>query len=431
MAAEHLESAGFEVEQAGGGREALEILKVRTFDLAVFDLKMPDMSGLDLLTRVKSDLPEIEVLILTAHGGVDTAVEAIRRGAHHYLVKPIKLAELQAALERAAEKTALNRRQAGETAVRAHRQSYRAGEFLATGPRTRELLETTAHAAAGAFPVLIEGETGTGKELLAQFVHRRSPRHQGPMVAVNCGLLSESLLERELFGHSRGAFTGASDSRAGLFEAADGGTLFLDEIGEASPNVQVALLRAIETGMFRRIGEVRERFADVRIVAASNQPLAKSAETGRFRTDLYHRLNVVNLRIPPLRERPEEIVPLAETFLSRLWPESRFLDDARAALQSHPWPGNVRELQNAIERTVYLCRAGSAGKMTGTVTAQMLGLTAAVPPPGPAMDLDGAERAHIQATILHFNGDKRAAAGALGITLRHLYRKLKKHDLSV
>lgn len=434
MAAEHLESVGMDVEQASSGTRAQEILKSRTFDLAVFDLKMPDMSGLDLLMKVKPDLPEMEILMLTAHASVETAIDAIRRGAHHYLVKPIKLAELQAALERAAEKVVLNRFHEGETALREYRQKYRHGEFLALGPQTQSFLEMAASAAGGSFPILIEGETGTGKELIANFLHQRSPRRCGPMVAVNCGLLTDSLLERELFGHIKGAFTGAAESRAGLFEAADGGTLFLDEIEEASAAVQVALLRAIETGMFRRIGEVRERFADVRIIAASNRSLSEGAGKGKFRSDLYHRLSVVPLQIPPLRDRRDEIYPLAKTFLKRLNPGLMFAPDAQEALESHPWPGNVRELQNVVERAVIFRQLEKGpSKDLNVITAGMLSLPhlAGATPPGESMDLGDAERAHILAIFHRMNGDKHATARALGITLRHLYRKIKKYNLTV
>ncbi len=432
MAAEHLESIGMEVEQAGGSEDALQILRNRTFDVAVFDLRMPGLNGIDLLKKVKPEAPEMEILILTANAGVETAVEAMRLGAHHYLVKPVKLAELQVALERASEKARLNRLKESETAVREHRKHYRHGEFLALGPQARAVLEKAEQAAAGAFPVLIQGETGTGKELIAQWIHRSSPKTKGPLVAVNCGLLSDTLLERELFGHARGAFTGAVESRAGLFEAADAGTLLLDEIGESSPSVQVALLRAIETGMFRRIGETRERFADVRIVAASNCRLSLSVEAGTFRADLFHRLNVVDILIPPLRERPEEIAPLAKTFLSRMGFSGELSTDAAEALTAYDWPGNVRELQNVIERAVFAARpGGERERLDRPIQADMLGLVVAARPVRAEMDLDSAERAHILATLDHLRGDKPAAAKALGISLRHLYRKIKKYKLPV
>lgn len=426
MSAEHLESVGMEVEQAGNGAAALAILKARAFDVAVFDLKMPGMDGLELLAKIKPETPEMEILMLTAHGDVDTAVEAMRRGAHHYLLKPVKLAELQAALERAGEKAVLNRMRDGQTAVREHRNKVRNREFLALGPKSTSVLETAAHAATGAFPVLIEGETGTGKELIAQYVHRAGPRRSGAMVSVNCGLFTESLLERELFGHAKGAFTGATESRAGLFEAADGGTLFLDEIAEASPQVQVALLRAIETGMFRRIGDVRERFADVRVIAASNRPFTQAVEAGKFRADLFHRLNVVNLLIPPLRERRDEIIPLAVAFLARLDATLTIGDDAFKALVEYSWPGNVRELLNVIERAVFM-RSASA-RADRQIMAGDLRISRSPADAAPT-NLDDAERAHIQSTIDRLNGDKRAAAEALGITLRHLYRKIKKYGL--
>lgn len=427
IAAEHLESVGMEVEQAESAGAAMAILKARAFDVAVFDLKMPGADGLNLLARVKPETPEMEILMLTAHGGVETAVEAMQQGAHHFLLKPVKLAELQAALERAGEKAALNRMREGRSAVQDYRGRYRYREFLALGSKSKLVLETAARAAPGAFPVLIEGETGTGKELIAQYVHASSLRRGESMISVNCGLFSENLLERELFGHVKGAFTGAGESRAGLFEAADGGTLFLDEIGEASRDAQVALLRAIETGVFRRIGDVRERFADVRVVAASNRPLEAAVKSGGFRADLFHRLNVVTLLIPPLRDRPDEILPLATAFLARSHPALSFDDGALKALVNYSWPGNVRELQNVIERAVFM-RTDADGKIGA---AELFLSRAPVDPLSPPSNLDEAERAHIQATLHRLNGDKSAAAECLGITLRHLYRKIKKYKLAV
>ena len=365
----HLRKAGHAVAEASDGRTALKQIREQEYDLALVDIRMPGMDGLAVMAEVQEMRPHLPCIIITGHAELETAIEALRRGAADFLVKPIKLLELEAVFERVlrvrqllqeklrlretlrAVQTAEDRRTGRSTfvGVSAATESVRAEIQRAVRTQCRT--------------ILITGETGTGKEVVARELHALAGPEESPFIAVNCPSLPDSLAENELFGHTKGAFTGAAEDRPGYFELADGGTLFLDEVSELSAAAQATLLRAVETRTFRRVGGGPERTVDVRIIAATNAPLADLAEDGRFRRDLFYRLQVYEIRLRPLRERREDIAPLAEHFLAR-YAETRGLalgglnGEARALLRGYDYPGNARELQNIIERAAMLCGSG-------------------------------------------------------------------------
>jgi DNA-binding NtrC family response regulator len=316
--AEKLGLGGYRVSAVGDAAAALAAVKSESFAVALVDIRMPGMDGLTLLRALREAHPGIEVIMVTGHGTIETAVEAMRAGAHHFLTKPVKLAELEVAVAKAVEKGRLERDSILRRQERAWTRVH--GSIVGASAGIREVLSIVERVAPSDSTVLIEGETGTGKELVADAIHRASPRRDESFVVVNCAAISESLLEAELFGHEKGAYTGAAGARAGLFEVADRGTLFLDEIGEMSPAGQAKLLRVLETGRFRRLGDSRETEVDVRLIAATNRRLEDAVAAGRFRQDLYHRLNVVRIQVPPLRERREDIPLLAEHFIEKLAP---------------------------------------------------------------------------------------------------------------
>ncbi|MBP2018100.1 DNA-binding NtrC family response regulator [Symbiobacterium terraclitae] len=438
-----LSRKGYLVTAVASGTEALDALAEEEFDAAIFDMKMPGLDGIATLKRAREIQPGLPVLILTGHGSIETAVEAIRAGAYDYLTKPCNLAELEVILERALERRAL------EVENRGLREALRrlgdGLEIVGRSEPLRRLLELTERVAQGAMPVLIEGESGTGKELIARAVHQWSPRAAGPFIPVNAGALPAQLLESELFGHARGAFTGAVAAKPGLVELAGGGTLFLDEIGEMPLEVQAKLLRFLETHEVRRVGETRIRRVDVRIVAATNRRLADEVRAGRFREDLYYRLNVVALHVPPLRERREDIPLLVEHFLARLGSAKEMTPEALEALMRQEFRGNVRELYNLVQRGVIL----SPDRF---IAPEDLGLT--VPParqgaptrrgagpsaeasPGDGGDageefasLEQVERAHIARALERTGWNRAQAAQLLGVSVRTLYRKIEGYGL--
>jgi two-component system response regulator HydG len=424
------ERESLRVLTARGGAEALDVLRREPVSVVLTDLMMPGMSGLDLLKASRSVSPETETILMTAYGTVENAVEAMRQGAYDFVTKPLKRAHVVRAVTKALEKRNLvqeNRSLRAQLA--AQRQRTPIGQSLPW----RRTMETVMQAAPSMSTVLLLGESGTGKELLARGVHEASPRASGPFVPVNCAALPESILEAELFGYERGAFTGAVQRHDGRFLQADRGTLFLDEIGEIPTHVQVKLLRVLQEGEVERLGG-RTTKVDLRLVAATNQDLRAAVKEGRFREDLYYRLNVIPIRVPPLRERRDDVPLLAEHFL-RLYGErnGRHLAGlARAAadaLVRYDWPGNVRELENTIERAVVLCR-GAAVELedlpievrsgTGGATDGK-SLTFAVGTP-----LEEIERRVIHATLGHVGGDKRLCAQLLGIATRTIYRRLEE-----
>ena len=418
--AEALESSGHEVEQASDGEAAHRRLLAREFHVLVTDLKMPRLDGMELLRRMRSAQPELEIIVLTAHGNVAGAVEAIKLGAFDYLEKPL---ESPAALRRIVDR-AVARRGLAQPVSRSHevpapRLSWGAPAMVAVETALRKVAVTSA-------TVLLLGESGTGKEVAAREIHRQSPRAAGPFMAINCAALSEHLVESELFGHERGAFTGAATRQRGKLELCEGGTFFLDEVGELKLELQAKLLRVIQERRFERVGGSATLDADVRWIAATNRDLQAETRRGSFREDLFHRLAVFPIRMPPLRERREDIPALAETLLARiagnLGRSELHLDDgARRAIAAAEWPGNVRELGNALERAAILAEGATitAGDLVGLPSEREAANRGA-----PTMD--EAENDAIARALQKFDGNRRQAADYLGIGLRTLYEKLKK-----
>jgi DNA-binding NtrC family response regulator len=422
-----LERAGYECETAASGAAALAALDARGADAVVTDWKMPGMDGLELLRRVHERRPGLPVVLLTAHGSVPSAVAAMREGAFDYVVKPFDNDELRASVGRAVAITRLERENRWLRQEVASR--YAPESFVAESARGRETLELVRRVAPSKATVLIQGESGTGKELVARLLHFWSERVGRPFVAVNCKAFAEGLLESELFGHERGAFTGAAGARAGCFERAHGGTLFLDEIGEISPAFQAKLLRVLQEGEVVRVGGNEPKRVDVRVVAATNRVLRDEVAAGRFREDLYFRLSVIPLALAPLRERREDILPLAKQVLARYGGETghalALSSAAEAALLAHAWPGNVRELENAVERGVVLARGATIEPEDLLLSESTVGASPAVG--GSLQDsLDGAAAARIKAAIDAAGGNRAEAARALGIDRTTLYRLMKR-----
>ncbi|MFQ5894222.1 MAG: sigma-54-dependent transcriptional regulator [Nitrospinota bacterium] len=426
----------YEVDQAEDGERALALLADRAPHLILTDLRMPRMDGLQLLKVVKRLRPETEVVMLTAFGTIETAVEAVREGAYDFIEKPSERAHVLKVIRKAIEKQEL-RREVEELRAELARMREK-GELIGASRSMRQVLEFIEQVAPSSATVLILGESGTGKELVAQAIHNLSPRARAPFVKVSCAALPETLLESELFGYERGAFTGATHRKEGRFELADGGTLFLDEIGEMSPAVQVKLLRVLQEGEFERLGGRQTLRVDVRIVAASNRDLWAAVEGKTFREDLYYRLNVISLPLPPLRERKEDIPLLVEHFIQRYAAKNGkqvegVSREALDRLYNFDWPGNVRELENTIERAVVLTRDRVVGvedlsphigrvEGAGGEGALPQGVPVVAIPVG--TPLDEVERLMIEATLKLTEGDKSAAARKLGIATRTIYRKL-------
>jgi two-component system response regulator HydG len=357
-----LKRAGHQVVALDNPITALQRLAAEDFDVALFDIKMPQLSGLELLNSVKHRRPEVEVIIMTGHATVETALQAVRMGAYDYLTKPFDDVELVVrSVAKAAERKALaDRNRQLETQLR-ERTGAVADGLVGNSTAMREVTRMVDAVAYSAATVLVTGESGTGKELVARALHARSPRKSHPFVALNCGALTETLLESELFGHVKGSFTGAQRDSKGLFDAADGGTIFLDEIGDIPPATQVRLLRVLQEGEFKRVGAADAIHVDVRVIAATHRDLPKLVRAGRFREDLFYRLNVINVQLPALRDRVEDVPLLGHHFLrrysERLGKKVKTVSqEAIELLSGYRWPGNVRELENAIERAVVLCR---------------------------------------------------------------------------
>jgi two-component system response regulator HydG len=424
---EAMQSFGLEVEAVADGRQAIEALARRNHDLVVTDLKMPHACGLEVLAASKRADPDRPVVLVTAHGTMDVAVQAMRKGADDILEKPVVLEELELLLARVRERRRLLREN------RYLRTEAQGGELVVASPAMAAVVELVRRVAPSRAAVLVRGESGTGKERVAAMVHRLSDRAERPFVKLNCAAIPETLLESELFGHEAGAFTGAGKRRDGRFELADQGTLFLDEVGEMSPAMQAKLLRVLQEGEFERVGGSRTVQVDVRIVAATNRDLAAAVAAGRFREDLLYRLEVVPIVLPPLRERPEEIVPLARHFLR---PGVAFDADAEAELRGWSWPGNVRELQNVVQRVGLLCEGDV---VTGELVRRWLQpagtpekpvVLVPAPPQDPYAALVGrpladVERELVQRTLRHCGGNRTRTAQMLGIGVRTLFNKLQ------
>ena len=426
---------GFDVEVAETGEQALALLKERTFSLALLDLRLPDMNGLDILARIRESDDQPLVVIMTAYPEVRTAVAALKAGAYDYINKPFDLEDLQELIGRAVETQRLRREVAWR---RAQSDSCAIEGLIGASPAFRQMLEMTDRiASAGKVPVLIRGESGTGKERVAQAIHCHSPRADGPWVTLNCSALPEGLLESEMFGHERGAFTDAKQMKRGLLELADGGTLFLDEIGDLSLALQPKLLRVLETQSFRRLGGQKEIRVDVRFVSATHRDLPAMVHAGHFREDLYYRLNVGAIDLPALHERQDDILLLARHFLAKTAPvigiESPGLDAAvEPLLTAYRWPGNVRELRNVIERAAILAHGDyvSARHLPKEIASD----TALPELPeasrvGPAIrPLAEIEVDYIRHVLAQCAGNKTQAAELLGITRLTLRNKLREAD---
>jgi two-component system response regulator AtoC len=422
--AEALEDDGHVAVRARDGAEAAARLRAQAFDLMITDLRMPEMDGMALVRAARAEQPEMEVIVLTAHGSVETAVEAMKLGAFDYLRKPIASpGELRLLVSRA-----LERRRLLALQDRSAREAPQLPKLSYGDPAMAPIVEAVEKVARTNATVLLLGESGTGKEVAARTIHARSARSSGPFVAVSCAAIAEGVLESELFGHEKGAFTSAVATRRGRIELADGGTLFLDEIGELKLELQSKLLRVLQERRFERVGGTRTIEADVRWIAATNRDLEAMAADGRFRQDLYHRLAVFPIRLPPLRERRGDIVPLAETLIARIGrdlgrPGLRLGAEVRQAIVDADWPGNVRELANALERAAILADGPE-------LRVRDLGTLARPRPAAGGGALSDVERDTIARTLAEVGGNRRQAAARLGIGLRTLYEKLKRYGLS-
>jgi DNA-binding NtrC family response regulator len=417
----------YTVVPAANGREAIQLLSARSFDLVITDERMPDMGGIELVKWVREHMPEVPVLVLTAYGSIATAVEAMKLGAQEYLTKPLKSPdELRMVVARTLRQRMLIDR---SLVLQAETEAQFPPDIVAESAAMKRVLTLSSQVAQQSTSVLLTGESGTGKEVVARFIHRRSLRNEEPFVAVNCAALPETLLESELFGHEKGAFTGAVQARRGRFELAHGGTLFLDEVAEMSANVQAKLLRVLQEQQFERIGGTRTIVVDVRVIAATNIDLASALEQKSFREDLYYRLNVFPIHIPALRDRREDILPLANYFAGKIAARiGRRLDglhaDVQKMLYEHEWPGNVRELQNALERSLIVTK-------TNTILPEDLPLQfeRAHPAASRPVTLAEIERAAILEALARNRGERRITAEQLGMSLRTLQYRLKEYGI--
>ncbi len=440
---------GFRVHEAADGETALTAAQQRTFDVAILDLKMPGLCGIELLQKFRDSHSECEVIVLTDEGTIEMAVQAMKLGAYDFLTKPFPVQDLEKLIGKAHERGQLRRENLRLKTLL--QRSQPKSEMIGQSPAMQEVFRLIERAGPSDKAILIQGESGTGKELVARALHHSSLRADRPMVVINCAALPETLLESELFGHEKGAFTGAVSAKAGLFETADGGTLFIDEIGEMPGPLQAKLLRVLEDGSMRRVGSLKERRVDVRLLAATNRELTRDVEEGRFRRDLFYRINVMSLELPPLRERRSDIPLLVAHFLGPHWDVEH---EALRRIKAYHWPGNVRQLINAIDRAKIMAddnvvrvrdlpreviqgRTGGR-RPTGVAGAGIESAPAAVPAAVPAADPVGArrlddlftiERAKVVEVLRRERGNKTRAARALGLDRRKLYRLMEKFQV--
>ncbi len=426
---------GYDVKLADGGEAALEALRTDVFDLVITDLRMRKVDGLTVLREVKEQSPQTVVLVVTAYASTETAVEAMKLGAYDYVTKPFKLDEIRLTIANALERKRL---QQENTVLRRQLRSERADAFVGESRKMLEIFETIRKIADSASTVMITGESGTGKELVARAIHQESPRSKGPFVSVNCGAVPEGLMESELFGHLKGAFTGAVANTLGLFSAAHGGTLFLDEITEIPASVQVKLLRAIQEREIRRVGDTRDIKIDVRLIAASNRDLSKAVADGVLREDLFYRLNVIPIHLPPLRDRIEDIRLLVHHFVGKISKEMAktvraVSPQALGMLERYHWPGNIRELENVVERAIVL---GNGDVLDVAELPPDLGRSrdvadAPIDIPAGGVDLEQTleriEQGYIAAALSRTGGVQTHAAELLGLTFRQFRYKLQKY----
>jgi two-component system response regulator HydG len=428
-----LSKEGYQILEAEDGEKALNVCRQQLVHVIVTDLRMPNMDGVELLKAVKILLPDVAVILMTAYGSVEKAVEALKLGASDFILKPFKRIEIEKAVRKAIEHQSLiveNRYLKQQIEARQELPN-----IIGSSPAMRKVLSLLEQIAPSTATVLILGESGTGKGVIAEAIHRLSDRKDRAFVKVSCAAIPETLLEAELFGYEKGAFTGAVARKEGRFEVADGGTLFMDEVGEIPPAIQVKLLRVLQDGSFERLGSTRTLTTDVRLVAATNTSLSQAVEQKRFREDLYYRLNVINITLPPLRERPEDIPLLAQHFLQMYSVKNKkefegFTTETMEILTHYSWPGNVRELENTVERAVVLCRkkAISPADLPEHVTKDQKILEFIRVPIG--MPLEEVKSRVIEETLKTTKGDKTLAAKILGITSRTIYRKVTKREKS-
>ncbi len=422
---------GHQIFEAHSGKEALEKVRSQEVDLAVIDLMMPGMNGLEFFQTLKALHPEVVAIMISAQATVELAVSAIKSGIYDFITKPFRLGEIKKVIAKALEAQTLlteNRR-----LRQALREKASFSKIIGNSPAFIKIIDMIPKVAPTRSTVLLSGESGTGKEILAEAIHFASHRGEGPFVKINCGALTETLLESELFGHEKGAFTGAHQQRMGRFEMANGGTLFLDEIGEMSLGMQVKLLRVLQDGCFERVGSSRTIQVDVRIIAATNRDLEKGVQEGQFRQDLFYRLNVITIEVPPLRERVEDIPLLAGYFLNKYSELNNknilsFSSEVGRVLSHYPWPGNVRELENILERAVSLCQTQTIelSDLPSRLAKSSYAESHLMIPIG--ISLDEVEQAVLVKTLLKTKGDKKAAARLLGISLSSLYNKLNRKE---
>jgi len=424
-----LREDGYLVDVASNGNDAIALSAQKEYAIYFIDLKMPGIDGIETMMEVRRIRPDAAVIIITAFATVDTAITAMKEGAQEYVVKPCNPQEISLLLSRIIRLKDLER----ENRMLRERltEKYGFGNIISKNPRMNEIFSLIRDVASLRSTVLIQGESGTGKDLVARAIHETGERADKPYVAVSCAALAETLLESELFGSEKGAFTGANALKRGKFEIADGGTLFLDEIGDISPKLQLDLLRVLQEKAFYRLGGTKEISVDVRVIAATNAPLEQAVENGDFRQDLFYRLNVINIRIPPLRERLEDVPLLARRFMERISMELKkevndISEDAVARLMDHPWPGNVRELENAVERAIVTCKNGVLTAQSFEFLDQDRALERAGYLTFGNRPLSEIEKAAIEATLRRTHGNVKAASEILGIDRSTVYEKIKK-----
>jgi DNA-binding NtrC family response regulator len=420
---------GYHVLEAGTMHDGLETFATRNPDAVVLDYRLPDGNALDLLPKLQEVDAEIPIIILTGYGSIDLAVRAIQEGAAHFLTKPVEFQTLLVIMQRLMKQSRSNRRQLAQRPASAKNPL---DPFIGSSPSIVQLREQTQRFLDTASPVLIVGETGSGKGVLARWIHDNGPRADEPMVHINCAGLTTAFLDAELFGHSKGAFTGATNAKPGLLEVANHGTVFLDEVADVDPEIQPKLLKVLEDKSYRRLGEVRDRTVDVRLIAATNRSLTEAVEDGRFRSDLYFRLCALPLRIPALRERPDDISRIAQLLLDNLAielgrPDVRLSPEALKSLVSYSWPGNIRELRNVLERAILLAdddTVHGTDLQFGDLTPH--GAAA----PDTDLTLEEVEQRHIEAVLDEEQGHVGRAADRLGVPRSTLYKKLKRFGIS-
>ncbi len=407
---------------AQNGREALRITQENRFDVIVLDLRLPDVNGLELLVKMRELIPDVEIVMITGHGDVDSAVEAIKYGAYDFIEKPFNLKRLELVIDKARQRATLARE---NRILRCDNNTVDKHEFIGNSKVIQDIRFLVNKVAPTMAPVLITGPSGAGKDVVANKIHALSTRSTNPLIAKNCAALEKELARSELFGHVRGAFTGATESREGLISFADNGTLFLDEVGELPAKIQASLLRVLENGSYRRVGEKKERKVNIRLLLATNRNLAEEVHAGRFNEAFYHRVNVFNIDLPPLAQRKEDLPLLVDFFLAKLSPGRmpyRITDETMACLFDYSWPGNVRELRNVIERSIILAE-------NDLITKRCLPreLASMADDTGDCTTLYGVEKKHILHILARCNGNRKKAAELLGISRKTLYRRLREY----